>query len=206
MSTNNKFTQWNAATASLTEQLVCALEVISKYGYQVIIKKLDNSLHTNPMKITAKSLDDPFAWKMISSFNQTAEQKKDSIERAHNDTERDLIANWTWVFGEPEAIELYREKRICSKGLFKGIGVCSQVRIVDMVKYLREIGDTELADLWESPDQYFNSGLWTPVNNQYWDDAEGMTYAVYFAENVESLSSVQLNEILDNSVIALLKS
>lgn len=195
-----EFTQWNTASESLSENIICALECINKYNYQVIIKHLPNEEHELPVKVVAHDLNDPFGWKCVSQFHRSEEELKDALKRAKNDTERDLIQNWVWIFGEPEAIQLYKEKRLCTAGLFKGMGTCSQVRITDMVKYFRDNGENERADLWEKPDQFFNSGLWTPINNHYWDNAEGMSYAVYFNNNKENLPLSAINEILDNSV------
>ncbi len=157
-----KYGQYNTPSKTLSEALICAIEAITLYGTHVIIKHLPNNEHENPLKDISKDLNDPFNWKCISQFHRTPEEMEDELKRAKNDTERDLLQNWTWIFGEPEAIELYKTTGKFTAGLLKGIGTCSQVRIKDMVQYLRETGDNERADLWDSENQYFNSGLWTP--------------------------------------------
>jgi len=196
-----KFTQYNSATKSLSENIVCALEGIDKYNYQMVIKYLPNKEQQNPAKEVNKDLNDPFNWKCTSQFHRSPEELKAALERAANDTERDLIKNWVWIFGEPKAIELYKNTRKCTKGLFNGIGTCSQVRIKDMVKYLRENGENERADLWEKEDQYFNSGLWSPKGVEYYQPMEGNTYAVYFRNNEEGLNKDELKAMLDNSIM-----
>lgn len=195
-----QFTQWNTASRSLSETIICALEGIAKYNYQMVIKYLPNSEHTNPLKIINKDLNDPFAWECTAQFHRNPEEMKEALTSAKNDTERDLLQNWTWIFGEPEAIKIYQETGKCTAGLFTGMGTCSQVRKKDMIAYLRENGENERADLWESPDQYFNSGLWRAKGYKYWEDAEGMTYAVYYNDNKEGLTKDQLNDLLDASV------
>lgn len=202
-----QFTQWNAASKSLSESIICALEGIAKYNYQMIVKYLPNNEHTSPLTQYSKNLDDPFNWKCTSQFHREPEEMKQALERAVNDTERDLLQNWTWIFGEPEAIEIYKNTGKCTAGLFKGMGTCSQVRIKDMVKYLRDNGENERADLWESPNQFFNSGLWTPKNRgDYREPVDCMSYAVYYNNNSEGLTKDQLNELLDNSVKNIINS
>lgn len=200
-----KYTQYNTATKSLSESLICALETIGKYGYEVVIKYLPNNEHYHPVKDVNKDLNDPFNWKCTSQFHRDEKEMKQALERAINDTERDLLQNWTWIFGTPEAIEIYKNTGKCTKGLFNGVGTCSQVRIKDMVKYLRDNGENERADLWESKDQFFNSGLWTPKGIDCYKPIEGMTYAVYY-NNEGGLSKDELNEILDESVRQIFES
>lgn len=198
-----QFRQWNTASKSLSENIICALEGIAKYNYQMIVKYLPNSGHTNPAVEVNKDLNDPFNWECSCQFHRSNEEMQEALKRAANDTERDLLQNWTWVFGEPKAIEIYKTTGNVTAGLLKGIGTCSQVRVKDMVKYLREKGENERADLWESEDQFFNSGIWRPKGVKYHTPIDGMTYAVYYNENKEGLSKDELNAILDESVIEL---
>ncbi len=193
------FRAWNTASRSLTEHMVGALEAIETYNFQAIVRYMPNSEQGNPLQIPAHDLNSPFGWKCTSQFHRGEKEMEQALARALNDTERDLLQNWTQVFGEPEAIKIYQETGVCTAGLFKGIGTCSQVRIKDMVAYLRANGEAERADLWEKP-QYFNSGIWTPLTRNYWDVAEGNTYAVYFNENEEGLSKDELHALLDNSI------
>jgi len=203
---NQEFNQWNSASRSLSENIICALESIEKNKYKFIIKHLPNSKHQNPLKEINGALNNPFNWKCISQFHRSEEEIKKAVENAKNETEKDLLLNWILVFGEPEAIKLYENERICSKGLFKGVGACSQVRKIDMINFLKENGEEERAKMWEAPNQFFNSGLWTPKNISMYEDAKGHSYAVYFAENTENLSTEQLNKILDDSVIEIIKN
>ena len=203
---NKEFAQWNSASRSLSENIICALESIGKNKYKFIVKHLPNNEHQNPLQEAHKNLDNPFNWMCTSQFHRSEEEIKRAVENAKNETEIDLILNWVWIFGEPDAIKLYENERICSNGLFKGIGTCSQVRKIDMINFLKENGEEDRAKLWEDPNQYFNSGLWSPKNKNYYQNADGNTYAVYFSENTENLSTEQLNKILDDSIIAIIKN
>lgn len=204
MKTQTQFTAWNTASRYLAENIVTAIEGIEKYNYQMIIKYCQNEEHANPLKKINKDLDNPFNWVCISQFHRSEEEIKKALCRALNDTERDLLLNWTWIFGEPKAIKIYQETGKCTAGLFKGIGTCSQVRIKDMIQYFKENGKAERAKLWEES-KYFNSGLWTPAKNinTYLPEI-GNTYAVYYNNNAEKLPIQELHEILDNSIKAII--
>lgn len=201
--TENEYTQWNTPSKILSDTLICALECIEKYNYKAIVKAMENNNHDNPLKETNIGLDDPFAWKCTSKFHMSEKELEEAMVRAINDTERDLIKNWTWVFGKPEAIELYKKNRTFTKDLILGAGTCSHVRIADLIDFLKKNGEYERAELWENKNQYFNTGLWIP-NIDRFQVYNGITYAVYFSNNNENLTKHQLNQILDNSVKEIL--
>ena len=198
------FHQWNTPSKSFAEALLCALEGIELYNYKMIVDYRYNLDHQNPLTQTSDNLNNPFNWKSTASFHRTPEEQADAIKRAKNDTERDLIENWEPVFSEPEAIELYMKDGTVTAGLFKGMGRSFQVRRKDIVKFLRENGEAERADLFENP-KFFNAHLWTAKNiADFREPAEGNTYAVYFAKNEENLPTEELKKILDQSIKAIL--
>lgn len=193
------YSQYNTATTSLTECLICALDAVKKYNYKAVIWYRENKDHPTPVKVINGALDNPFNWKCTSQFHRTPEEIKQAIEMAMNDTERDLLQNWTWIFGDPEAIKIYQTEGRITPGLLNGIGRCSQVRIKDLVNYLNLTGETERAKLWQG-EQFFNSGLWIPNGISHYETADGMSYAVYFKENKDNTPQAELLKILDNSV------
>jgi len=195
-----KFTQWNTASKSLSENIVCALESIKTMKYIFIVDLKPNEEHEQPLKKINGALNNPFNWKCISTFHRSKEEISKAVEIARNETEKDLILNWVPVFGSPEAIKLYQDENIFTQDLIRGVGTASQVRRIDLINFLKENGEKERAELFENPNQFFNSSLWVPKDNNYYENESGNTYAVYFIENLPNLSIEELNTILDNSV------
>ena len=201
----SNFNQYNTASKSLSENIVCALESIEKYGYQVVIVKQENDLHTNPMQRPSRELNDPFNWKSTSQFHRSEEEIKAAVERANTETEKDLILNWTPIFADRQAIEIYKHTGKVTKGLIKSMGVGTQVRTKDLVEYLQANGEEDRAKLFDPKNSFFNSAIWQPIQGvSYWEAIEGLTYAVYYNDNKEGLSKDELNEMLDNSVKAII--
>lgn len=198
----NKFKQWNEANNSLAESIICALECISKYNYKAIIKYLPNDEHETPLKEVNDELKNHFNWRSICTFNASKEEIQNRINNAKSETEKDLIKNYTPIFGEEKAIKLYQEKGICTKNLFKGMGKSTIVKTEDMIKFYRDNGEEERAKLWENPNSFFNCHLWQPKEGiSYWQNVKGInTYAVYFEKNEDCLNTDELKQILDESI------
>jgi hypothetical protein len=60
--------------------------------------------------------------------------ERNKTERFLNDTEKDLVENWSAAFGDPKRIEAYRKDRKLHKDLVKGIGTCFPIRKEDLRK------------------------------------------------------------------------
>jgi len=113
----NTFNQYTRASKSLSENIVCALETINKFSYQAIIKHLENKEHTYPVKKVSNALNDPFNWTYTTQFHRSEEEINKAIANSKNETEKDLILNWTPVFADKEAIEIYKTTGNVTQGL-----------------------------------------------------------------------------------------
>lgn len=61
---------------------------------------------------------------------------------------KNLTLNYASCFGTREAVELYNKTGVVSKNNFVGMGVNHLVKITDIIKYLRSIGDTKRAQMY----------------------------------------------------------
>ena len=175
--------QWNTPTTDILEALL-SYAGLSAHNMMGRIERRLNTEHENPLKKINPLLNDPFNWKSSCSFPMSAEERKQRIEGAKNETEKDLYMNWSDCFGTREAVELYQRTGAVTKDLFNGMGVHCNIRTADMVKYLREVKkDEERADFIESYNNQWGH-LWTAKDGvSMWTPIEGIyTYAVYCTE------------------------
>lgn len=198
----NTFRNWSEATTSFINALLSAQETVA-YGYLVEIRYLPNEEHAHPMKQINPALSDPFAWESGCSYPLSPEERKKRIEDAKSETEKDLIENWTTCFsGTQEAIDLYKAERKITPELMNGMGRCTNVRVEDIVKYLREIGENERADIFEQKNWVH---LWTPTKeNPYWSPVPNIkTYAVYVKKPQHKMTFGELELQVKQSIIDL---
>lgn len=156
------YTNWSKATLDYAEALFALQKCKNTHSYSSWLELRQNGDQAFPIMIPNPELDDPFAWQF--SYGTIASSKELSEKRYLNKTELDLTYNWISAFGEPEAIEKYKQDRSITKGLCKGIGTCFPIRIEDAQKYR----DTFIQDGYKY--QYPKDGkcmvaFWKPKDN-----------------------------------------
>ena len=125
-------TNWTTVTTNYQDAL-CALQSCRGSFPSCWLELRENGDQAFPIKIVNPALDDPFAWDF--SYGTYASQESLRNHRFLNDTERDLTYNWIPTYGDPVAIEKYKQSRELTKGLNAGAGTGFPMRIEDAQKY-----------------------------------------------------------------------
>lgn len=137
MSKNDVKTNWTSATKNPYEALSGLMSCISA-GKNAWIEVRENGDQEIPIKKRNPLLDNPFNWTM--SYGTCRNEYEFKNRNYFNETEKDLTWNWTYCFGQPDAIEAYKTMGKVSADLFNGETGCP-VRISDANAYRKSIGD-----------------------------------------------------------------
>ena len=161
------FTSWTKATTYFNVALLGLINCLDT-GRNAWIEVQKNGEQDFPIVIKNPVLDDPFNWTMM--YGVPRNEKELANLQYFNHTEKDLTYNWYAAFSTPEAAELYRKDGTVTAGLFKGMGICTPVKISDI-------------DAWRSaPFNYTWITHWKPKDNiPYWiPDSINEVYVVCF--------------------------
>jgi len=194
---------WSQATTTLLDALISAKSAID-FGYLSIIVYKQNELQESPAVEHNPLLKDPFNWKQICAYYGTPEDKTKAIDKANTDTEKELLSNWCQVFGTQQAINTYQQTGEVTKDLNLGGGIATIVKRADIVKYMKANGEEERAHYWEFSNFI---PMFSPIEGvKYWSPIKNInTYAVLVGSQGEHTKE-QLNNILDESIINILKA
>ena len=132
-------TAWTQATTDPNKALIGLVSCIqnNKNAWIEIRKNGDQDyaiMKKNPL------LNDPFNW---TAYCCKSRNEKDMADKEYfNDTEKDLAYNWTWGYGNKEAVQAYEKDGTIKEGLllyqsFDNIG--HPVKIEDANAYRRDI-------------------------------------------------------------------
>lgn len=175
MSKNNVKTNWATATKNPYEALSGLLSCINarKNAWIELRKNGDQEI---PIKKRNPLLEDPFNWTMSYGICRNEDEFKN--RNYFNKTEKDLTRNWTYCFGQPDAIEAYKTSRKVSADLFNG-GIGCPVQITDANAYRKSIGDPY--------DYSYFMTYWKPLPEipyQIIDETVGKVFTICYNEEL----------------------
>lgn len=153
-------TSWSSPDTNVFKAAIKLRKALSS-GYNARLVKARNEDCQHPIK--EKKQDNDFRNYEFSIGYPTT---KDGIlaETHRSDFEKHLSLNYKTCYGTPEAVEKYYTTGVLSADNFKGVGRSHLVQIDDMISYLKSVGDTDRAKMFE--DQYRGNEA---NNKHFWD-------------------------------------
>lgn len=142
----NKKLNWSKATVNVSEALVSLISCIEA-GRNAWIEVMKNGEQDFPIKKKNPALDNPHNWEM--NYGSPRKHQEIANHQFFNDTEKDIVENWTDAYGTEEAVKAYEETGEIKEGLLLSSGKACLVRQEDANWYREHItGDNYKYGVW----------------------------------------------------------
>jgi hypothetical protein len=185
-----KRTNWTQATTNPMHAIIGVLSA-QQSNRNAWIELQENGKQDYPIKIKNPELDNPFNWKMAYDV-----PKKQENYKPWNDTDADLVENWTAAFGDEKAIKQYQKNGKLSKNLIKGIGISHPIKKSDFRKLRPDLSDD--FNLWYT--------YWEPIHGiPYWITDPSIKKVYVVCTDDEPINSDFILERLKEFVNSLTK-
>ena len=121
-----KNTDWSEATINKNEAIRSLISCRESGRKSCFIDIRDNKEVAFPLNVKNPKLNNPFNWVMAYGTINPSTQ-----ERFFNKTEEDLFYNYTQLYSTKKARDIYIKTGNITKGLNKGIGIATPVKVND---------------------------------------------------------------------------